>query len=331
MARDQTTIQFIAISIFLSLVPSVSFAQSNCPPLKKINCAVTSACVKKTDSRQCGRDAACEAAKNSQNALYEGEWRYCIVQRKTAKENCELANSAMAYARLLCVNSGGGISVAPYTPIEIAVARPYEDQTLKVFRTEVAAAARRRSKELLKPLVDEREFFWLDQSEMDLGGGTFGVEALVAAFSLDPNDETAWKALEDLAENNTAEPLVGDPKTLCSPAGPQYDLAAFRKLLDATGTDKGDWVYTLLNNAVVRVSPELNAKTIDKLQDKRLVRAIFESLQLGGIENDFTPILLPRGGVGFVRTYDITALGGDQLCFRKDGFGKWKIVGKRWG
>ena len=66
-------------------------------------------------------------------------------------------------------------------------------------------------------------FFWLKETGNAAGKKT-GIEALATALSLAAKDGSGWETLGEFAADETAAPYPDRPNTVCSPAGPQFDV-----------------------------------------------------------------------------------------------------------
>jgi hypothetical protein len=151
-----------------------------------------------------------------------------------------------------------------------------------------------------------------------------GIEALATALSLAAKDGSGWETLGEFAADDTAAPYPDRPNTVCSPAGPQFDVAALEKLAETTKTDLGDWGFTAAEGVEVRASAAANAPVIETL-GMAFVRVMPDTAP--NASQDFMRVVAPSGKVGFVPAEAINPLGSDMLCYGKDATGAWKIVG----
>ena len=153
---------------------------------------------------------------------------------------------------------------APYAAITVAPPKPHDDPSLAAFRKELGAIAQRKDRPALAKLVLVQGFFWLKETGNAAGKKT-GIEALATALSLAAKDGSGWETLGEFAADETAAPYPDRPNTVCSPAGPQFDVPALEKLAETTKTDIGDWGFTAAEGVEVRASAAQNAPVIEKL------------------------------------------------------------------
>ena len=212
---------------------------------------------------------------------------------------------------------------APYTALTVSPPKPYTDPALAAFRKELTAIAQKKDRAALARLVIVQGFFWLKEAGNAAGKKT-GIEALATALSLAAKDGSGWDTLAEFAADETAAPYPDRPNTVCSPAGPEFDVAALEKLAETTKTDVGDWGFTATDGVEVRATATQNAPGIEKL-GMQFVRVMPDTAP--NASQDFMRIVAPSGKVGFVPAEAINPLGSDQLCYGKDASGAWKIVG----
>jgi hypothetical protein len=212
---------------------------------------------------------------------------------------------------------------APYAVLTVAPPKPYADPTLAAFRKDLAAIAQRKDRPALAKHVLVQGFFWLKE-EGNAAGKKTGIEALATALSLAAKDGSGWESLGEFAADETAAPYPDRPNTVCSPAGPQFDVDTMEKLVESTKTDVGDWGFTSSDGVEVRATATQNAPVIEKL-GMQFVRVMPDVAP--NASQDFMRIVAPSGKVGFVAAEAIHPIGSDQLCYGKDAGGAWKIVG----
>ena len=181
----------------------------------------------------------------------------------------------------------------------------------------------RKDRPALAKLVTVQGFFWLKE-EGNAAGKKTGIEALATALSLAAKDGSGWEMLGEFAADETAQPYPDRPNTVCSPAGPEFDVAALEKLAETTKTDVGDWGFTATDGVEVRATAAQNSAVIEKL-GMAFVRVMPDMAP--NASQDFMRVVAPSGKVGFVAAEAINPLGSDQLCYGKDASGAWKIVG----
>lgn len=212
---------------------------------------------------------------------------------------------------------------APYAALKVSPPKPASDPSLAAFRKELAAVAQKKDRPALAKLVIAKDFFWLKETGNAAGKKT-GIEALATALSLAARDGSGWDMLAEFAADETAAPYPDRPNTVCSPAGPEFDLQALEKLAADTRTDIGDWGFTSTDGVEVRATASQNAPVIEKL-GMQFVRVMPDMAP--NASQDFMRVVTPSGKVGFVPAEAINPLGSDMLCYGKDASGAWKIVG----
>jgi hypothetical protein len=212
---------------------------------------------------------------------------------------------------------------APYAVLKVAPPKPYSDPALAAFRKELGAVAQKKDRPALAKLVIAQGFFWLKETGNAAGKKT-GIEALATALSLAAKDGSGWETLAEFAKDETAAPFPDRPNTVCSPAGPEFDVTALEKLAETTRTDVGDWGFTSADGVEVRATASQNAPVVEKL-GMHFVRVMPDMAP--NASQDFMRVVAPSGKVGFVVAEAINPLGSDQLCYGKDAGGAWKIVG----
>jgi hypothetical protein len=212
---------------------------------------------------------------------------------------------------------------APYAALAVSPPKPSTDASLAAFRKELTAIAQKKDRAALAKLVIAKDFFWLKE-EGNAAGKKTGIEALATALSLAAKDGSGWETLGEFAADETAAPYPDRPNTVCSPAGPEFDVAALEKLAETSKTDIGDWGFTAAEGVEVRASAAQNAPVVEKL-GMQFVRVMPDMAP--NASQDFMRVVAPSGKVGFVPAEAIHPLGSDMLCYGKDAAGAWKIVG----
>lgn len=212
---------------------------------------------------------------------------------------------------------------APYTALAVSPPKPSTDASLAAFRKEVLAIAQKKDRAALAKVVLGQGFFWLKE-EGNAAGKKTGIEVLSTALGLAAKDGSGWESLGAYAEDETAATYPDRPNTVCSPAGPDFDVQALEKLVEATKTDLGDWGFTSAADVEVRQAAQANSPVIEKL-GMIFVRVMPDMAP--NASQEFMRVVAPSGKVGFVAAEAINPLGSDQLCYGKDAAGAWKIVG----
>ena len=123
-------------------------------------------------------------------------------------------------------------------------------------------------------------------------------------------------------DDPTASPSPAFKGSICAPAEPRYDAAAFNQLLKTTQSDQSEWSYTLAAGTEVRDKPHNGAAVIDKF-GTIFVRVAPDN---GTASAAYQRIIVPSGKAGYVAADAVAPIGNDQLCYVKDD-GAWKIGG----
>lgn len=236
-----------------------------------------------------------------------------------------LASIIVASALLAPLPAAAQPSVPAYPVVAVKFAEPPSDPSFAAFRSELAAAARRRVYAELARLVVARGFFW----ERDFGAAfapsKSGAENLAAAVGLERGNGHGWKTLATFAAEPTAAPFAARPGILCAPARPSFDEAEFHALTARTGTDAADWRYP--RNAAVALHAEASeASAPVEWLSPHFVRALGDGLAKPA-HNSLTPIATPSGRTGFVAAGLLLSLASERLCYGKDATGRWRIAG----
>jgi hypothetical protein len=211
----------------------------------------------------------------------------------------------------------------PYKPVAIAAPEEVKDQSLRTFRNQLAAIAGRKDRRALAGLVAQN-FFWLGEKGDKADKKRPGIDNLAKAIGLDAKDGSGWDVLAGYSADPTGTNYPDRKDTICSPASPKYNEQQFEALTKATGTEESDWGYPLEAGLEMRASAQPNAPAVEKLS-MHLVWVLPDS----GPANEQNPtlrVVAPSGKTGFVPTDAISPLGGDEICYGKEG-GGWKIVG----
>jgi hypothetical protein len=210
----------------------------------------------------------------------------------------------------------------PYKPVAIAPPAPVSDAGFEELRKQVAAAAQKKDRAALAKLVVGKGFFWERESGEGADKKKSGIDNLATALGLANKDAVGWDMLAGYSEDPTASPIPGRANTLCAPADPTFDGKAFEALLKATQTDFGEWGYPAAPETEVRAQPQASAAVTGKL-GAHFVRVMPDG---NAASATFIRIVMPDGKFGYVSVDAIAPIGGDRLCYAKEG-GAWKIGG----
>jgi hypothetical protein len=214
--------------------------------------------------------------------------------------------------------------VKPYKPLAVTPPAANNDPSFAAFHKQLGEVAQRKDRNALGKLVVSQGFFWMQEKDM-ADKRKSSVANLSTALNLDAKDGSGWMALGSMAEDLTSVALPDHPGVICGPADPNLDPQAFQTLVTSTKTQPMDWAYPLRDGVEVRSAGQPNAPVVEKL-GLVMVRVLTDSAPPQDQNQAFLHIALPSGKTGFVPMDAIGGLGGDQMCYVKDG-GGWKITG----
>ena len=92
-----------------------------------------------------------------------------------------------------------------------------------------------------------------------------------------------------------------------------------------THTDAADWAFPIRDGIEVRSGAKQDAPVVDKL-GLYLVRVLADELPANAVMAAFLKVVTSSGKVGYVPVEAVLPIGGEQLCYVKEG-GSWKIAG----
>lgn len=217
----------------------------------------------------------------------------------------------------------------PYQPVAVKLPAEATDEGLEAFRSELAAAAKAKVYGALERLVTPTGFFW----DRDFNGGfdraAPGVDNLAAAIRLERQNGAGWAMLAALASEGTASPLVGRPGTICAPGEPSYDDVELDRLVYITRSSAPEWTYTRAEKTGVRAAPQSGAEIIDTLglSFVRVLTQQANETKADAAGLNWSRVATPAGKVGYVAPGALASLTPQRLCYGRDGFGRWRIVG----
>lgn len=216
-------------------------------------------------------------------------------------------------------------AVAPAKPYKAVAATPpanVQDPGLDVLRKQLADAAKAKDKAALGRLVVAKGFFWESEKGESADKSKSGADNLAKALGLDGKDADGWEALAGYAAEPNAAAMPSRKGTVCAPAEPSFNEQAFEEAIKVTGTDPGEWGYTVAAGVEVRSAAKKDAPVSEKL-GQQFVRVMMDN---NAADPSFLRIVTPSGKVGFIAADALAPLGSDQLCYAKDG-AAWKITG----
>ena len=212
----------------------------------------------------------------------------------------------------------------PYKPVAIALPAALNDPAFDAFRKQLGEIARKKDRAALARLVAPN-FFWIPEDTDLADKSKPAIDNMAKALSLDGKDAIGWEALVAYAAEATA---TADPQrngVFCAPAEPVFDEKAADELANATQTDASDWAFPLRDGIEVRAAAKQDSPVVDKL-GLYLVRVLADDSPANAVLATFLKVMTASGKVGYVPTDALLPIGGEQLCYVKDG-GAWKIAG----
>jgi hypothetical protein len=216
------------------------------------------------------------------------------------------------------------VAPGPYKPVPITLPTGLKDASFDAFRKQLAQIAQKKDRAALARLV-AANFFWVPE-DTDMADKTkSGIENLAKALGLDGPDAIGWESLAGYAAEATA---MTDPQrkgVICAPAEPGYDDKAADELANTTQTDVSDWVFPIRDGIEVRATAKADAPVVETL-GLYLVRVLPDDSPANAVMAAFVKVMTPSGKVGFVPIDTVLPLGGEQLCYIKEG-NSWKIAG----
>ena len=212
----------------------------------------------------------------------------------------------------------------PYKPVAITLPAALNDPAFDAFRKQLGEIARKKDRAALARLVAPN-FFWIPEDTDLADKSKPAIDNMAKALSLDGKDAIGWEALVAYAAEATA---TADPQrngVFCAPAEPVFDEKAADELANATQTDASDWAFPLRDGIEVRAAAKQDSPVVDKL-GLYLVRVLADDSPANAVLATFLKVMTASGKVGYVPVDALLPIGGEQLCYVKDG-GGWKIAG----
>ncbi|MDB5600709.1 MAG: hypothetical protein JWN71_2753 [Xanthobacteraceae bacterium] len=210
----------------------------------------------------------------------------------------------------------------PYKPVAVTVPAKLADPALDALRKQLADVAKSKDKAALGRLVVAKGFFWETEKGDTADKGKSGIDNLAKAIGLDGKDAGGWETLAGYAGEPNAAAMPARKGIVCAPAEPTFNEKALDEVVQATGTDPGEWGYTVSPGVEVRSAAKADAPVSEKL-GQQFVRVMMDN---SAADPSFLRIVTPSGKVGFIKADALAPLGNDQLCYVKDG-AAWKITG----
>jgi hypothetical protein len=210
----------------------------------------------------------------------------------------------------------------PYKAVPVTAPANVQDPGLDALRKQLADAAKAKDKAALGRLIVAKGFFWESEKGESAEKNKSGVDNLAKALDLDSKDSGGWEALSGYAAEPNASAMPSRKGIVCAPAEPTFNEQALEEAVKATGTDPGEWGYTVAPGVEVRAAAKADSPVSEKLS-QQLVRVMMDN---DATDPSFLRIVTPSGKVGFIAADALAPLGSDQLCYAKDG-AAWKITG----
>lgn len=212
----------------------------------------------------------------------------------------------------------------PYKPIPITLPPVMNDPSFEAFRKQLGDLAQKKDRAGLAKLV-AASFYWIPEDTDLADQKKSPIDNFAKAFGLDGQNAVGWDALAAYAAETTA---MADPQrkgVFCAPAEPAFDERAADELANLTQTDAADWAFPVRDGIEVRATAKADDPVVDKL-GLYLVRVLADDSPANAVMAAFIKVMLPSGKVGYVPVEMVLPIGGEQLCYIKEGSG-WKIAG----
>jgi hypothetical protein len=215
--------------------------------------------------------------------------------------------------------------VKPYQPVAVTPPAPINDPGFMAFRNQLAQAAAHKDRAALGTLIVAQNFFWIQDKDV-ADPHKSSLDNLVKAVGLDAQDDSGWETLAGFANEPSAAESPQQDGVFCAPADPNLDAKAFETLTEATRTDPTEWGYPNKDGVEVHAQAQLGSPVIERL-GMNLVRVLPDTTPPSNPNEPFLlHVATPSGKAGFVDGQAVAPLGGDQMCYTKQG-GTWKIAG----
>jgi hypothetical protein len=216
------------------------------------------------------------------------------------------------------------VAPGPYKPVPITLPAGLNDPSFDAFRKQLAQIAQKKDRAALARLV-AANFFWIPEDTDMADKKKSGIDNLSKALGLEGADAVGWEALAAYAAETTAMPDPQRKGVVCAPAEPGFDDKAADELANATQTDASDWVFPIRDGVEVRAAAKQDAPVVEKL-GLYLVRVLSDDSPANAVMAAFVKVMTPSGKVGYVPIETVLPIGGEQLCYIKEG-NSWKIAG----
>ena len=217
---------------------------------------------------------------------------------------------------------------APAKPYQLVAATPpapLNDPSFVTFRNQLGQAVAHKDRAALGKLVAAQNFFWIQDQDI-ADPHKSGLDNLAKAVGLDAQDDSGWQTLAGFANESSAAESPQQEGVFCAPADPHLDPNALEALAKATQTDPTQWGFPNKDGVEVHAAAQLSSPVIERL-GMNLVRVLSDTSPPSNPNEPFVlHVATPSGNAGFVDAQAVAPLGGDQMCYTKQG-GVWKIAG----
>jgi hypothetical protein len=216
-------------------------------------------------------------------------------------------------------------AIKPYQTVAVAPPSALNDPSFTAFRNQLGEVAAHKNRAALAKIVVTQNFFWIQDKNL-ADPRRSGIDNLAKAIELDAPDGSGWQILGGFATEPSAAESPQQPGVFCAPADPKLDLSALEALAKATQTDPSEWGYPNQDGVEVHAAAQPSSQVIEKL-GANLVRVLPDtSPPANPNQSFFLHVATPSGKSGYVDSQSLSPLGGDQICYSKQG-GAWKIAG----
>jgi hypothetical protein len=216
--------------------------------------------------------------------------------------------------------------IKPYQAVAVTPPPALNDPGFIAFRKQLADVAAHKDRGALAKMVVTQNFFWIPQDKDLADPSKSGVDNLFTATDSGASDDAGWQVLAGFATEPTGAESPQQPGVFCAPADPKVDQNAFEGLMKATQSDPSEWGYPVNVGLEVHAAAQPGSPVVDKL-GMNLVHVLPDTAPPTNPSDPFfLHIATPSGKSGYVDGQAISPLGGDQICYTKQG-GAWKITG----
>src|SRR5262249_32095436 len=215
--------------------------------------------------------------------------------------------------------------IKPYQAVAVTPPTALDDPSFTAFRNQLREVAARKEPAAAAKMVATPRVFWMPDKNL-ADPRKSGIDNLAKAVELDAADGSGWQILGGFATEPSAAESPQQPGVFCAPADPKLDLSALEALAKATQTDPSEWGYPNQNGVEVHAAAQQSSQVIEKLGANLVRVSPDNSPPANPNQPFFLHVATPSGKAGYVDAQLVSPLGGDQICYSKQG-GAWKIAG----